>query len=166
MGLDRWAMAGLGLAAIVGVSALAAAQQRTAPTGGAVRAPHATPKGWKFTLPRGDAARGREVFARLECYGCHEVNGEKFPAAKDRANLGPELSQMGPQHPLEYFAEAVVNPGAAIEKGRGYEAKDGSSKMPSSTDSLTVEELVHLAAYLKGLKPPAGGAPAAGGHKH
>ena len=34
---------------------------------------HGTPKGWKFSWPKGDPAKGREVFAKLECYSCHEV---------------------------------------------------------------------------------------------
>lgn len=43
-----------------------------------------------------------------------------------------------------------------IEKGKGYQAPDGSSKMPSFNDSLSVQELIDLVAYLRALKPPAG----------
>jgi hypothetical protein len=71
-----------------------------------------------------------------------------------REALGPELSRMGPLHDPEYFVEAIVNPGAAIEAGRGYEAADGSSKMPAYSDSMTVQELVDLVAYLRALRPP------------
>ncbi len=117
---------------------------------------HATPKGWKFSLPKGDAAKGREVFAKLECYSCHEVKGEKFPGVSETGKAGPELAAMAPHHPPEFFAESIVNPGAFIEKGKGYAAADRSSKMPSFNDSLTVQELVDLVAYLKALKLPAG----------
>src|SRR5215468_1092985 len=41
---------------------------------------HGTPVGWRFTWPKGDAARGRDVFVKLECQSCHEVRGERFPA--------------------------------------------------------------------------------------
>ena len=58
--------------------------------------------------------------------------------------------------------EAIVSPSAVIEKGRGYQGPDGSSKMPSFNDSLNVQELIDLVAFLKALKPPAGGA---GGHR-
>jgi mono/diheme cytochrome c family protein len=125
---------------------------------------HGTPKGWKFTWPKGDPAKGRAVFVKLECYSCHEVRGEKFPAPTERAKLGPELSFMGPLHEVDYFAEAVINPSAVIEKGKGYEAPDGSSKMPSFNDSLNVQELIDLVAFLRALRPPAGGAAGHRGH--
>ena len=113
---------------------------------------HGTPQGWKFTWPKGDPVKGREVFVKLECYSCHEVQGEKFPAPN--GDIGPELSMMGPRHEVEYFAEAIINPKAVIQKGKGYEAVDGSSKMPSYNDLATVQEVIDLVAYLKGLKPP------------
>jgi hypothetical protein len=50
---------------------------------------HQTPAGWKFTWPKGDPLKGREVFVKLECYSCHEVTGEKFPAPG--SEVGPEL---------------------------------------------------------------------------
>ncbi|MGH8068529.1 MAG: c-type cytochrome [Candidatus Entotheonellia bacterium] len=113
---------------------------------------HGTPEGWKFTWPRGDPVKGREVFVKLECYGCHEVQAEKFPAPS--GDIGPELSMMGPLHDAEYFAEAIIHPNAVIQKGKGYEAADGASKMPSYNDLVTVQEVIDLVAYLKGLKLP------------
>lgn len=115
---------------------------------------HGTPGGWRFTWPKGDPARGREVFVRYECYSCHEVRGERFPGPSDAANTGPELSVMGPLHEPEYFAESIINPNAVIEAGKGYQAPDGSSKMPSYNDTITVQEVVDLVAYLRALRPP------------
>jgi hypothetical protein len=125
----------------------------TAPQRQAERAEHGTPEGWKFSWPLGNPVKGRAVFVKLECYSCHEVKGETFPAPS--GEIGPELSVMGPLHDTEYFAEAILNPNAVIEKGKGYEAADGSSKMPSYNDLVMVHEVVDLVAYLKGLKPPA-----------
>jgi hypothetical protein len=70
---------------------------------------------------------------------------------------------MGPLHPPEYFAEAVINPSAVIEPGRGYAAADGSSRMPSYNDTVTVQEVVDLVAYLNALRPPAAGPAGPGG---
>ncbi len=54
---------------------------------------------WKFTLPQGDVAEGRRIFIEAECYKCHEVKGETFPAvAKAEKGVGPELSQMAGMH--------------------------------------------------------------------
>jgi mono/diheme cytochrome c family protein len=134
---------------------------------------HGTPAGWKFSWPAGNPAAGREVFVKLECYTCHEVKGEQFqkPDAGDKSgNVGPELSGMAPLHPAEYFAEAIINPNAAVEENKGYRASDGKSKMPSYNDLVTVREVIDLVAYLKGLAPSVGtpasgtGAPPSGGH--
>jgi len=67
------------------------------------------PKGWTFTMPKGDPVKGRAVFDKFSCYSCHEVRGEKFPALDKGRAAGPELSQMGPMHPLEYFTESTMN---------------------------------------------------------
>ncbi len=125
---------------------------------------HGTPEGWRFTLPKGDPAKGREVFEKLECYSCHEVRGERFPAPNDLELAGPELSTMGPFHSPEFFAESVINPSAVVEQNRGYTAADGSSKMPSYNSLLTVQETIDLVAYLRQLRPPAASAPGRAGH--
>jgi Cu/Ag efflux protein CusF len=54
-------------------------------------------------------------------------------------------------HPLEYFAESVINPSAwASKQDRG---TDGKSKMPEYNDRMTVQELIDLSAYLTSLRP-------------
>jgi mono/diheme cytochrome c family protein len=143
------------------------AQQAGQPTGRPQRSQragghHGTPAGWKFRWPNGDPVKGREAFSKFECYACHEVTGEAFQAPKDKNNIGPELSAMGLLHEAEYFAEAILSPSAVIEKGKGYAGPDGSSKMPSFNDSMTLQEAIDLVAYLRSLKP-ATGAPA--GHR-
>jgi len=117
------------------------------------------PRGWKFTLPAGDAAKGRQVFADLECYTCHAIQGEKLPQpGGDAKNVGPELTSMGGHHPAEYFAESILSPNAVILEGPGYIGPDGKSIMPTYADSLSVTQLVDLVAFLKSLT--------AGGHAH
>ena len=39
------------------------------------------PPGWQFTLPAGDSETGREVFVTMQCYTCHNIAGETFPAS-------------------------------------------------------------------------------------
>ncbi len=121
---------------------------------------HGMTSDWKFTLPQGDPVAGRKIFVELECYKCHEVKGEKFPAlAEGERGVGPELAQMAGMHPLEFFAESIINPNAVIDpdaKKLGYVGEDGKSKMPDYNSVLTVKQVVDLAAYiasLKGLKP-------------
>jgi mono/diheme cytochrome c family protein len=147
----RFLLAAVVLSSFVGVVAFSIQAQQPHGDG-----QHGTPQGWKFTWPKGDPVKGREAFVKLECYSCHQVKGEAFPAPGDKEKVGPDLSMMGPLHDADYFAEAIINPTAVIEKGKGYEASDGSSKMPSFNDSLTVQELIDLVAFLRELKPPAG----------
>ena len=109
------------------------------------------PKGWQFTLPKGDPVKGRAVFDKFSCYSCHEVRGEKFPPLDKNQAVGPELSQMGPMHPLEYFTESIINPSAVGMKK--YRGPDGKSKMPDFNSDMTVQELIDVSAYLASLKP-------------
>jgi mono/diheme cytochrome c family protein len=84
------------------------------------------------------------------------VNGETFPTvAKEKGDVGPELSQMASMHPPEYLAESLVNPNAVIDhdaKEKGYVGDDGKSKMPDYNDTFTVRQLADITAYLASLK--------------
>ncbi len=106
------------------------------------------PEGWRFRLPAGDPAQGRQVFARLECFACHTVAGEDFPTP---SGAGPDLTDMGAHHPAAYLAESVMNPNAVIVKGRGYTDASGRSTMPEYRDSLSLGDLIDLVGYLKRL---------------
>jgi Cu/Ag efflux protein CusF len=105
------------------------------------------PKGWRFTMPKGDPAKGRAVFEKFECYYCHEVRGENFPSPTENA---PELSQMGPAHPVEFFAESIINPNAVVPKS--YRQSDGTSPMTNFALKMTVQELIDVSAYMASLK--------------
>ena len=131
-------------------------KEQKQPEAGGGMAGHGMQANWQFTLPQGDSVDGRKVFVQLECYKCHEVKGETFPAvAVGEKGVGPELSQMAGMHPVEFFAESVMNPNAVIDpdaKKKGYLGDDGKSKMPDYSDSLTVKQIVDVAAYLVSLK--------------
>jgi mono/diheme cytochrome c family protein len=126
----------------------------------ALHASGGVPRGWKFLVPPGDAANGREVFVTMECFACHEVKGESFPRSAKRGHEpGPELTGMGSHHPAEYFAESIINPNRVIVQGAGYTGADGLSKMPGYGDTMTVQQLVDVVAYLKSLKGEKSGVP-------
>lgn len=106
------------------------------------------PQGWRFTMPKGDFIKGRAVFEKFECYYCHEIRGEKFPPPAESA---PELSQMGGLHPLEFFAESIINPNAVVPKA--YRESDGKSPMTDFTEKMTVKELIDVSTYVASLRP-------------
>jgi Cu/Ag efflux protein CusF len=112
---------------------------------------HHHPRNWRFTMPKGNAANGRAVFEKFECFDCHRIRGESFP--EPTYNDGPELSQMGPLHPLEYFTESVINPDALVP--RNLRKSDGKSPMSKEhLERMTLRELIDLSSYLASLKPP------------
>ena len=113
---------------------------------------HHHPENWQFTLPPGDIVEGRKTFVKFDCFSCHEVKGDKFPKPQGEA-VGPELSQMGAMHPLEYFAESVMHPSAEVSPKK-YLAPDGTSKMPSFNEYMTVLELINLSAYMSSRRLP------------
>jgi L-cysteine S-thiosulfotransferase len=117
----------------------------------ALHAAGGVPPGWRFTLPTGDAAAGRQAFVDLKCYACHAIKGEQFPLKPgETATAGPELTGMGGHHPAEYLAESIVNPSAVLVEAPGYIGGDGRSIMPTYPE-MTLAQLINLVTYLKGL---------------
>lgn len=102
------------------------------------------------------------MFTKLECFACHDVKGQNFPGVRDGGTIGPELSRMAEHHDAEFVAEAIVNSSAVIDEPQ-WRASDGTSKMPSFNDLISVQELVDLVAFLKSLAPSAG---STSEHKH
>ena len=56
-------------------------------------------------------------------------------------------------HPVEYFTESIINPNAEISWKR-HKTRDGTSKMPSFDEDMTVQELIDISAYLSSVRPP------------
>ena len=115
----------------------------------ALHAAGGVPPGWRFTLPPGDPAAGRQVYVDLKCYACHAIKGEQFPLKPGEAAVaGPDLTSMARHHPTEYLVESLVNPSAVLIDGPGYVGGDGRSIMPA-TPAMTLAQLIDLVAYLK-----------------
>ena len=95
------------------------------------------------------------------------MSGEDFPAPKaEQGDVGSALSGMGAMHSAEYFVETIIDPNASAAwrirhhktESKRYLGADGTSKMPSYNDTMTVQQLIDLVAYLKSLTE--------GGHQH
>jgi uncharacterized protein involved in high-affinity Fe2+ transport len=115
----------------------------------ALHAAGGVPPGWRFTLPAGDPAAGRQAYIDLKCYACHAIKGEQFSLNPgEAATAGPDLTGMGQHHPTEYLVESLVNPSAVLIEGPGYVGGDGRSIMPA-TPAMTLAQLIDLVAYLK-----------------
>jgi putative heme-binding domain-containing protein len=62
------------------------------------------------TATTGSADKGKLVYNRLDCSGCHIVAGEG-------GILGPELTHVGALRATAYLREAILDPGAALPRG-------------------------------------------------
>jgi cytochrome c oxidase cbb3-type subunit 3 len=85
----------------------------------------------------GDAAKGREVYARSGCAGCHRIGSEG-------SVYGPELTRVGAARSAEYIRESLVNPTADIPddyEGVTVVTRDGQriTGVRANEDTFTVQ---------------------------
>jgi mono/diheme cytochrome c family protein len=93
--------------------------------------------------------RGRELLAKLNCQGCHKVQGVPRPAM-----LGPDLTNVGTKVSREWIYKWLKEPRTVVDASgntvvNGYETQ-GQSRMPQFR--LTDQEITALSAYLSSLK--------------
>lgn len=104
-------------------------------------------------MPEGDAERGRETFASLNCTACHTVAGVEFEspggAPQERIRLGGETSYVRTYGDL---VTSIINPSHRFAYGYRDEAvktDEGESKMRFYNDEMTVTQLTNLVAFLQ-----------------
>ncbi|MGI9285471.1 MAG: c-type cytochrome [Pseudomonadales bacterium] len=116
-----------------------------------------SPRG--FSLPKGDAERGQQVFVRMECTACHTVAGMDLPDPEEMLDVSLMLG--GDVHQVKTYADlvtSIINPSHKIvtRYPRELATKDGVSKMPIYNDLITVTDLIDLVTFLESkyvLKP-------------
>ena len=130
-----------------------------------------------FSLPKGDAAAGKIAFVDLACNACHSIadieqlpsNDTALPHIKlggtvrnVKAYGGLVTSIINPSHKVittftSHSSEQVVTPSTThpsriVMKRKDQEvikSEDGSSKMRSYNDIMTVTQLVDLVTFLE-----------------
>jgi mono/diheme cytochrome c family protein len=114
-----------------------------------------------FTLPDGDPAAGRTVFSDLQCYGCHEVKGDEFPAPTTITPTYVALGATGTVQSRWQLFESVIAPSHQFAQPQppvGATASEmnimvgGRSKMTDYGDRLTVKQALDLVAYMEQLQ--------------
>jgi L-cysteine S-thiosulfotransferase len=119
-----------------------------------------------FHIPDGDAAAGRIVFEKMQCYQCHQVAGETFPPPAADPPL-PFVLGVGPRKSREYLAESILAPSHRFAKPppgitfgepstvepREYEGiREGElSRMGDYSETLTLRQWIDLTAYLESI---------------
>jgi nitric oxide reductase subunit C len=108
---------------------------------------------------RGDAARGRNLFATRPCGSCHDIT-RPWPGGDICPNLGNIATEAArivrsrgyrgkARTAAEYIRESIVDPNAYIVPGASYRAADGQSVMPKDFGAtLSAAEIDDLVAFL------------------
>jgi hypothetical protein len=106
-----------------------------------------------FALPEGDAESGRVEFVDLGCIDCHRIMGdpelsEMDPEAEIRIILGGPTSRVQTYGNL---VTSIINPSHHVRRGDSemMSNPDGSSRMRSYNDLMTVQQLVDLVTFLE-----------------
>ena len=105
-----------------------------------------------FRLPDGDSAKGEQSFLGLGCHGCHTVEGAELP---EPLTVGPVRVALGGQVTrVKTYGElvsSVINPSHRIAPSAGPEGvtEDGESVMRVYNDTMTVQQLIDLVAFLQ-----------------
>lgn len=113
-----------------------------------------------FTLPEGDADRGKETFIDLGCGFCHTVTGveglrEDIERPERTVVLGGEKLRV---YTYGELVTSIINPSHKIsqpELGNVVD-DDGNSQMVNYNDIMTVTEMTDLVTFLEqhySLKP-------------
>jgi len=105
-----------------------------------------------FSLPDGDARRGRALFQTLQCHACHAV--ESIEQLGGSAEQGISVELGGNVSRIKTYGElvtSVINPSHRLAKGYPLEAIQvgGVSKMRNYNDTMTVSQLIDLVAFLQ-----------------
>jgi sulfur-oxidizing protein SoxX len=105
-----------------------------------------------FSLPEGDAIRGKDTFLYMHCHECHTIAGEDLPrvpmADPPFVELGGTVTRVKTYGEL---VTAIINPSHKLAKGYPIDevANDGESKMPVYNGFMTVQELIDIVMFLQ-----------------
>jgi hypothetical protein len=106
----------------------------------------------QFTLPKGDAERGREAFVKFRCFDCHLVHGVNLPPGEEPGQVMVELGgQVDRLRDYGDLVTAIINPSHRLAKGysENMVANDGKSRMTVYNDVMTVSQLIDIVTFLK-----------------
>lgn len=113
------------------------------------------------TLAKGDATRGKDIYSRSSCIGCHVVKGNPMSAGV----VGPNLTHVGTRYTiagglypndakhLAYWIKSAphMKPGSIMPSlGKG--VTDPKTKMVVNLGGLTDADIADIVAYLQALK--------------
>jgi len=105
-----------------------------------------------FRLPDGDAATGQVLFVELGCNTCHSISGTEVEPPE---RTGPVMIPLGgPMARVKTYGElvsSIINPSHKLISNWEEDAvsRDGESLMTVYNETLTVQQLIDLVAFLQ-----------------
>src|SRR5215467_11780827 len=105
------------------------------------------PTGYKAKATSDISEKGRAVFERLNCSGCHAVAGKG-------GSIGPPVDGIGGRREADFLIGHLTNPEAQVKK---FPELYGSTPLIMPHPHATAEEVRLLVDYLLTLQEPAGG---------
>ena len=111
-----------------------------------------SPRG--FRLPDGDAVAGEATFVRLQCHGCHQIEGVELPDFLGTTPVPVKVALGGEVTRVKTYGElvtSIINPSHRLIPGYPKEqiSQDGASLMTVYNDWMTVQQLIDLVAFLQ-----------------
>ena len=105
-----------------------------------------------FRLPDGNAEVGKQLFVQLECISCHAITGLELPQATQPSPVMVTLG--GPVTRVKNYGQlvsSVINPSHKIIRGYPQDevTVDGESIMQVYNETMTVQQLIDLVAFLQ-----------------
>jgi sulfur-oxidizing protein SoxX len=105
-----------------------------------------------FTLPQGDAERGKTTFVSLGCIECHSVHDIDLPTSP---NAGERLVKLGGE--IDYaksydaLVTGIINPSHRLASGYKppESAEEPKSPMKVYNDVMTVSQLIDIVTFLQ-----------------
>ena len=107
---------------------------------------------WGFRLPDGDAVKGQALFVELQCNACHTITELELAAPVQRGPVAVVLG--GPVARVKTYGDlvsSVINPSHKLIFNYPEEdiARDGESLMRIYNETMTVQQLIDLVAFLQ-----------------
>lgn len=107
-----------------------------------------------FRLPDGDTEAGQAAFQELGCNACHSVAGGEQVEADIEKEIDVLLG--GKVYRVKSYGQlvtAVIHPSHDITRAYPKEevSRDGESLMTNFNETMTVQQLIDLVAYLQSM---------------
>jgi sulfur-oxidizing protein SoxX len=107
---------------------------------------------WGFRLPDGDADKGQVLFVELQCNTCHTIAGLEIDAPAEAGPVAVVLG--GPVARVKTYGDlvsSIINPSHKLIRSYPKDeiSDDGESLMVVYNETMTVQQLIDLVAFLQ-----------------